>query len=88
MQLYATSPSRCEATAAKINGHADYAGAPTIGCKEASACHVTPLYERAVLAGAALLVAPSDLFADMVAPYFNLCYARLVGLVGWVLGCK
>ena len=30
--LYANSRTLCEATAAKINGHSDYGGAPTIGC--------------------------------------------------------
>ena len=55
VQLYANSESGCKAAAAKINGHPDYAGAPTIGC--VSDCYLTPhLYGRAVLAGVALLV--------------------------------
>ena len=54
VQLYADG-ARCEAAAAKINGHPDYAGAPTIGC--VSDCYLTPhLYGRAVLAGVALFV--------------------------------
>ena len=69
VQLYADSKDRCEATAAKINGHPDYAGAPTIGCRAVSCCHLTPhICGRAVLAGVALLVAPSE--ANIVAPSF------------------
>ena len=41
VQLWANNKDRCEATAAKINGHADYDGAPTIGCSDVSDCHLT-----------------------------------------------
>ena len=44
VQLYADSKDRCEATAAKINGHPDYAGAPTIGCYTVSGCHLTLIF--------------------------------------------
>ena len=48
----------CEATAAKINGHPDYAGAPTIGCDLVSGFYLTPhICGMALLAGVALLVA-------------------------------
>ena len=58
VQLVANSNADCEATAAKINGHDDYAGAPTIGCDDVSDATKLPhLYGRAVLAGAVLLVA-------------------------------
>ena len=81
MQLGSSRKADCEANAAKINGHADYAGAPTIGCDYVSGCHLTPhLYGRAVLAGAALLVAPSE--ANMVPPYFNDVFTRMSGLSG------
>ena len=78
--------SRCEATAAKINGHPDYKDAPTIGCDYVSDCHLNPhLHGRAVLAGAVLLVAPSE--ANMAAPYFRSFYSS-VRLVGSLPGCK
>ena len=70
MQLASYSMDRCEATAAKINGHPDYKDAPTIGCYPVSGCHLTPhLCGRAVLAGAVLLVAPSE--ANMIALILN-----------------
>lgn len=82
----ASSRGRCETTAAKINGHADYAGAPTIGCNPVSDCHLTPhIYGGAALAGAVLLVAPSE--ANMVHRLLSMFYSS-VRLIGRLPVCK
>ena len=58
VQLGASREYRCERTAAKINGHPDYAGAPAIGCDPVSGFYLTPhICGMALLAGVALLVA-------------------------------
>ena len=86
VQLASAGIARCEASAAKINDHPDYVGAPTIGCGNVSDCYLTPhLYGRAVLAGAVLLFAPSE--ADMVAPYCNRCVAPSNLLFADIVGC-